>query len=328
VSGDDQTAAKRKVLLCALAFGVAAIVLPWVGPGPLSLSRVLQKRSPDAFIFLQLRLTRTLLALFAGGALSLGGTLFQAVLRDSLATPYTLGVSTGASFGAVVIICLGWQTIWGIPATWVGALAGAFLVLVVVMSAAARNRHISTFGLLLTGIAVNSVCSSFILLFYSLAGVTRSFSISRWLIGSVDATSYSSLGIFVLVVSVTAYFVIAQASGWNLLSVDEQWAASRGVNVQSLVVKGYVSGSVLTAAAIALTGPIGFVGLIVPHIVRARITSDHRILMPCAFLLGGTLLALCDAVGRVVLAPAEIPAGVTLALLGGPYLVWLVRERI
>jgi len=136
------------------------------------------------------------------------------------------------------------------------------------------------------------------------------------------------LGVFVLVVTVTAYFVIAQASGWNLLSVDEQWAASRGVNVQSLVVKGYVSGSVLTAAAIALTGPIGFVGLIVPHIVRARISSDHRILMPCAFLLGGTLLALCDALGRVVLAPAEVPAGVTLALLGGPYLVWLVRERI
>ena len=95
-----------------------------------------------------------------------------------------------------------------------------------------------------------------------------------------------------------------------------------------LIVRELALRGPLTAAAIALTGPIGFVGLIVPHIVRARITSDHRILMPCAFLLGGTLLALCDAVGRVVLAPAEVPAGVTLALLGGPYLVWLVRERI
>jgi iron complex transport system permease protein len=161
-----------------------------------------------------------------------------------------------------------------------------------------------------------------------LAGVTRSFSISRWLIGSVNATSYSSLAFFVSVVTIAALFVISQASGWNLLSVDEQWAASRGVNVQGLIMKGYVSGSVLTAAAIALTGPIGFVGLIIPHLVRARITSDHRILMPCSFLLGGTLLALCDAAGRVVLAPAEVPAGVILALLGGPYLVWLVRERI
>ena len=328
MKGFVQIGAQRNVLSCVFAFCVAALILPWIGPGSLSLDRVLHNQAPDALIFVQLRVTRTLLALFAGGALSLGGTLFQAVLRDALATPYTLGVSTGASLGAVIVICLGWQTIWGVPSTWIGSLAGAFVVLIVVMSAAARHRHISAFGLLLTGIAVNSVCSSFILLLYSLAGVTRSFSISRWLIGSVDATSYSSLAFFVSVVTIAALFVISQASGWNLLSVDEQWAASRGVNVQGLIMKGYISGSVLTAAAIALTGPIGFVGLIIPHLVRARITSDHRILMPCSFLLGGTLLALCDAAGRVVLAPAEVPAGVILALLGGPYLVWLVRERI
>ena len=100
------------------------------------------------------------------------------------------------------------------------------------------------------------------------------------------------------------------------------------MRVRSLLLEGYVSGSVLTAGAIALTGPIGFVGLIVPHVVRGRISSDHRILMPCAFLLGGTLLAICDALGRVILAPSEVPAGVTLALLGGPYLIWLVRERL
>jgi iron complex transport system permease protein len=328
VSDFHQPRAKRKVLLCVLAFFICSVVLPWVGPGTLSLRRVIAYQPPDTFIFVQLRLTRTLLALFAGGALSLGGTLFQAILRDALATPYTLGVSAGASLGAVTIICLGWQTIWGVPATWVGALAGSFLVLLLVMSAAARRRRISAFGLLLTGIAVNSICSSLILLLYSLAGVSRSFSVSRWLIGSVDATSYTSLFVFVVVVSITACFVITQASGWNLLSVDEQWAASRGVSVNSLLIKGYVSGSVLTAAAIALTGPIGFVGLIVPHMVRARISSDHRILMPCVFLLGGTLLAACDAVGRVILSPAEVPAGVALALLGGPYLVWLVRERI
>jgi iron complex transport system permease protein len=144
----------------------------------------------------------------------------------------------------------------------------------------------------------------------------------------VDATSFGSLGVFVTVVVATAIFVIAQARSWNLVSVDEQWAASRGVGVRSLLVKGYVSGSVLTAGAIALTGPIGFVGLIVPHMVRARLSSDHRILMPCAFLLGGVLLAFCDALGRVILSPAEVPAGVILALLGGPYLVWLVRERL
>jgi iron complex transport system permease protein len=324
----DKAEAQLTVLVCVLVFCAAAITLPWVGPGGIRLHSLITHQAPDTYIFWQLRVTRTLLALFAGGALSLGGTLFQAVLRDALATPYTLGVSTGASLGAVAVICLGWDTILGVPALWVGALAGALAVVLLVMSAAAPKRRVSAFGLLLTGVAVNSVCSSIILLLHSLAGVSRSFSISRWLIGSIDATSYSSLSIFVCVVCITSVFVIFQAKSWNLLSVDEQWAASRGVKVQTLMVTGYIAGSVLTAAAIALTGPIGFIGLIVPHLLRVRITSDHRVLMPCAFLLGGTLLAVCDAVGRMVLAPAEVPAGVTLALLGGPYLVWLVRERM
>jgi iron complex transport system permease protein len=320
--------AQKKISVCIAAFCLAAVVLPWFGPGPLHIRETLHFESMDSYIFRQLRVTRTLLGLFAGGALSLAGTLFQAVLCDPLAEPYTLGVSTGASLGAVIAISFGWSLFFGVPATWVGALTGAATVLVVVMGVAARQRHISAFGLLLTGIAVNSVCASLILLLYSLAGVTRSFSISRWLIGSVDATSYGSLAVFALIVMVVSLWVIAQAKDWNLMTVDEQWAASRGVHARSVLLKGYVSGSVLTAGAIALTGPIGFVGLIVPHMVRGRISPDHRILMPCSFLLGGILLASCDALGRIVLAPAEVPAGVILALLGGPYLIWLVRERL
>jgi iron complex transport system permease protein len=320
--------AQRNVVFCLLVFCLSALALPWVGPGPLHVRDTLHYGSLEFYIFVQLRVTRTLLALFAGGALSLGGALFQAMLRDALATPYTLGVSTGASLGAVVMISFGWSVLWGIPATWIGALAGAAAVLVMVMGVAARQRRISAFGLLLTGVAVNSVCGSLILLLYSLAGVAHSFSISRWLIGSVDATSYESLVIFASVVIIVSGVVTAQAKYWNLMAVDEQWAASRGVRVRSLLLEGYISGSVLTAGAIALTGPIGFVGLIVPHMVRGRISSDHRVLMPCAFFLGGTLLAVCDALGRVVLAPAEVPAGVVLALLGGPYLIWLVRERL
>jgi len=322
----DET--QKSVVFCLAVFCLAALILPWIGPGSLHVRDTLRFGSLDSYIFLQLRMTRTLLALFAGGALSLAGALFQAMLRDALATPYTLGVSTGASLGAVVMISFGWSVLWGIPATWIGAMVGAGAVLVMVMGVAAKQRRISAFGLLLTGVALNSVCGSLILLLYSLAGVARSFSISRWLIGSVDATSYGSLAVFAVVVIAVSSLVIAQAKNWNLMSVDETWAVSRGVRVRTLLLEGYVSGSVLTAGAIALTGPIGFVGLIVPHMVRGRISSDHRILMPCAFFLGGTLLAVCDALGRVVLAPAEVPAGVILALLGGPYLIWLVRGRL
>lgn len=320
--------ARNSLALSVFVFMGAALVLPWVGAGPISLERVLRHEAPDYGILVQLRISRTLLALVAGGALSLAGALFQAMLRDALATPYTLGISAGASLGAVVCIAAGWETLFGIPVTWIGALAGAFGVLALVIGGSFKRRQISAFSLLLTGIAINSVCAAFIIILSSFAGMSRSFSIARWLIGSIDATSYRSLGALTVVVSITSIFVLSQARSWNLLAIGERWAASRGVRVGSLLGSGYVAGSVLVAGAIALTGPIGFVGLIVPHLVRSRISPDHRILMPCVFFFGGALLAFCDALGRIVMPPAEIPAGAVLALIGGPYLVWVIRQRI
>jgi iron complex transport system permease protein len=321
-------AARNSLVLSVVVFLGAGLFLPWIGAGSISLSRVLRHQAPDYDILVQLRISRTLLALVAGGALSLAGALFQAMLRDALATPYTLGISTGASLGAVAVIAAGWETFFGIPATWIGALAGAFTVLALVIGGGSKRRQISAFSLLLTGIAINSVCAAFIIILSSFAGMSRSFSIVRWLIGSIDATSYSSLAVLTVVVLITGSFVLTQARSWNLLAVGERWAASRGVRVGRLLTTGYVAGSVLVAGAIALTGPIGFVGLIVPHLVRSRISPDHRILMPCVFFFGGALLAFCDALGRIVIPPAEIPAGAVLALIGGPYLVWVIRQRI
>jgi iron complex transport system permease protein len=314
-------------MLFAVAFCAAALVLPFVGPFGLSLDRVRARQEPDWSILVQLRLTRTVLGLFAGGALSLAGTLFQAMLRDALATPYTLGISAGASLGAVVAIWLGWQQIAGIPSIWVAALAGAGIVLALVVGAALRERRVSSFSLLLSGLAANSVCSALIIVIYGLVGATRSLAISRWLIGSVDSVDYPALGAFVAVVTVAGVIVMRQARAWNLMAVDPSWAATRGARVGRLTMSGYGAGSLLTAVTVALTGPIGFVGLIVPHLIRTRIGADHRVLMPCAFLGGGVLLASCDAIGRVVTAPSEIPAGAVMAILGGPYLVWVLRQR-
>jgi iron complex transport system permease protein len=319
--------ARYSLALSLGVFLVAALVLPWVGAGPIDPARVWHHQAPDYEILIQLRLSRTLLALIAGGALSLAGALFQAMLRDALATPYTLGISAGASLGAVAVIAIGWETFLGIPMTWIGALVGAFGVLVLVIGGAFRQRQISAFSLLLTGIAINSICAALILILSSFAGMSRSFSITRWLIGSIDATSYISLAVLAIVVLLVSTIIFSQARSWNLLAVGERWAASRGVRVGALLAQGYILGSILVAGAIALTGPIGFVGLIVPHLVRSRISPDHRLLMPSAFLLGGALLAFCDAIGRVIVPPAELPAGAALALIGGPYLVWIIRQR-
>lgn len=319
---------RNGILIAALLFLASAFILPWIGPFAIHPEQIIRRSAPDYAIFVELRVPRTLLALVAGGALSLAGALFQAMLRDALAEPFTLGISAGASLGAVTVLAFGWQTLAGIPATWLGAMVGAFGALALVMSGAMEGRQISAFGLLLSGMAINSVCSALIIVLHGLAGITRSFSIARWLIGSVDSISYTSLATLTAVVLVCAAVIVWQAKSWNLLAVGEQWASARGVRVQVALRRGYFAGSMLVAGAIALTGPIGFVGLIVPHAVRSRISPDHRVLMPCAFLLGGSLLAVCDTLGRLIHPPDEIPAGAILALLGGPYLVWLIRKRL
>jgi len=305
----------------------AAVLLPLVGPFALDLHRVRARQEPDWSIFVQLRVSRTLLGLFAGGALALAGTLFQAMLRDALATPYTLGISAGASLGAVLAIWFGWQEVAGIPAIWVAALSGSAVVLALVVGAALRQRQLSSFSLLLSGLAANSVCSAFIIVILGTVGTTQSFSIARWLIGSLDSVDYTALAAFLGVITLASIAVVRQARVWNLMAVGPSWAATRGAQVTRLNLIGYGAGSVLTATTVALTGPIGFVGLVVPHLVRTRIGADHRVLMPCAFLGGGILLAACDAIGRIVMAPSEVPAGAVMAILGGPYLVWVLRQR-
>ena len=319
--------ARLWIAAAALAFCAAAVLLPFLGPSPLDLSRVWRREEPDWSILVQLRLSRTLLGLFSGAALALGGSVFQAMLRDALATPDTLGVSAGASLGAVAAIAMGWHLVAGVSGIWAGALAGAAGVLVLVVAAATQKSDVSAYGLLLAGVATNSVCWALILLIHSLSGLSQSFAISRWLIGSLDAIDYRALALFVGAVIAAAILVVRRARLWNLLAVGEAWASTRGGDVRRLLRFGYIAGSFLAASTVALTGPIGFIGLVVPHLVRVRVSADDRVLMPCAFFFGGVLLASCDAVGRVILAPAEVPAGAITACIGGPYLMWLLRRR-
>ena len=286
------------------------------------------RQEPDWSILVQLRVSRTLLGLFAGGALALAGTLFQAMLRDALATPYTLGISAGASLGAVVAIWLGWQQIAGVPAIWVAALAGAAIVLVLVVGAALQQRRVSSFSLLLVRARrqqrvlrahhrhLRPRRRDAVVLDLPVADRQPRLGGLRGARRLRRRSSRSRPSV-----------VMRQARSWNLMAVDPSWAATRGARVTQLTLSGYGAGSVLTAATVALTGPIGFVGLVVPHLIRTRIGADHRVLMPCAFLGGGVLLAGCDAIGRVVMAPSEVPAGAVMAILGGPYLVWVLRQR-
>ena len=309
------------ILLSFLAIVVVGLIAPLIGSTHIDLGRAFSHVSPDYEILFFARLPRVLLALLGGAALSMTGVLFQCMLRDPLAEPYTLGVSSGASVGAVLGICFGFRAIGLL------SLGGAAAVLLIVLGVAMQGRRLSSFTLLLTGVTMNSMSFAIIMFLHNLATFSQSFAISRWLMGGLDAVEYSTLGWLAAAILPVSVVVTMKARQWNLLAVGDDWAASRGVSTSYLTTFGYVAGSVLTGLVTSLTGPIGFVGLIVPHALRLRLGADHRVLLPCSFLLGGAFLCVCDTLSRTVMAPTDIPVGVLTALAGGPFFIWMLRSR-
>jgi iron complex transport system permease protein len=312
---------RGSVAASALIVIVVAVVAPLVGSTHIDLADAFAGVSPDHEIFFYARLPRVLLALLGGAALSITGVLFQCMLRDPLAEPYTLGVSSGASVGAVLAICLGFS------ATGLASLVGAALVLVIVVAMSVDGRRMSSFTLLLTGVTMNSIAFAIILFLHSIASFSQSFAISRWLMGGLDAVPYSTIAWLAAIVLPVMVIVTMRAPQWNLLAVGEEWAQSRGVSTTALTTFGYIAGSVLTGLVTALTGPIGFVGLIVPHALRLKFGADHRTLMPCAILLGAAFLTICDTLSRTMIPPTDIPVGVLTAMGGGPFFLWLLRSK-
>jgi len=311
----------------ALFLCVVLAVTPLIGSSDATLARALAGESPDYEILFGVRLPRVLLAALAGGALALAGVIFQALLRDALATPFTLGVSNGAALGAVVAICFGLRTIGGVPALWLCALIGALTTMWVVVGVATEGRRMSSFTLLLTGVTINSICMAVILFLHYSAGLTQSFAIVRWLMGGIDSPAPLTLVLLGAAVGLSFVLTMWKANELNLLAVGEEWALTRGVNLGVLMKFAFLLGSLLTAVVTSMTGPIGFIGLLVPHGMRLAVGADHRVLAPVSFLVGAGFLALCDTAARTLLAPAEIPVGVITATLGGPFFIWLLRSR-
>jgi len=314
----------RAARVAAFSFGALALALvlaPLVGSTPISFDRAFAGLSPDREILFLARLPRVLMAALAGLALSVAGVLFQSLLRDALATPFTLGISSGASLGAVAALAFGW------PAPWLFAFGGAALTLLIVLGVASDNRRVSPFTLLLAGVTVNSVALALILFLQAVAPYGRSIVITRWLMGGIEAESYSTIAwLAVAILPVTA-LAFSRSRAWNLMTGGEEWAAARGVDAARVTLFGYLAGSLLAGAVAAFTGPIGFVGLIVPHALRLLLGADHRVLLPASAFLGAAFLIACDTVARSAFAPSEIPVGVVTALLGGPLFVWLLRRK-
>jgi iron complex transport system permease protein len=312
-------------LVAAMAVGVA------FGSGPAGLADALSPGTRAHDIVIDIRLPRVLLGALAGAGLAAVGAAFQGVLRNPLAEPYLLGVSGGAALGATAAIAGGLGAlpvigVAGVPAAaFTGGLGATALVWALVRAGQAGGSAI-----LLAGVVINSIAWAAILLIEALVDPDRLQSLVWWLMGYLDVPTWPALAFAAGYCALGIGVLVADAGRINLLSLGDEAAASLGVNVRSLERRALFACAAVVGAIVSVTGPVGFVGLVVPQALRRVIGPDLRVLLPASLLAGGAMLVACDALVRVLgpVIHTEVPVGAVTALLGGPvFLALLVRPR-
>ena len=336
------TAARRpigvRVAMTTAVFGALALVTivaaPLVGSTAISLTRVFDGSIPfadniDAQIFWVARMPRVLAGALVGAALAAAGVVFQAMLRNPLATPFTLGVSAGASLGAMLALVLGLPVTagWLSPIPLASLVGAALAASVVYRLATLEGRAMSTTVLLLAGVTLNSFFSALIMFVQYIADFAQVYRATRWLMGDLDVGSFTPIAAAVPLMVIAFGMFALLPSSLNLLSLGGDAAAARGVDVARTQRLAFISASLATSAAVSLAGPIGFIGIVVPHLVRLMVGVDHRVVVPASALFGAAFLVVCDLGARTLLAPIEIPVGVITAMLGGPFFLWLLVRK-
>ena len=311
-----------------MVLAVAIVLLmPFVGMEWIPFGVVFGDASDDiqTTIFWDIRVPRVLTAFLAGSALAISGMAFQAMFRNPLATPFTLGVSSGASLGAAIAVTLGLHfSLLGVTATTLLAFIGAMASVTLVYGLTHMRQGFSTGTMLLAGVAVSFFFSSLILFLQYSAELYNSFRMLRWVMGGLGLVGYDSFFSIVPFVVMGSAVLLYLIHELNLLLAGDDLAMSRGVDVRMTKRILFIVTSLMVGSVVAVCGPIGFIGMMVPHMCRLLIGSDHRYLAPASFLFGGAFLTVCDTFARTVLAPAELPVGVVTAFLGGPFFLWLL----
>jgi len=313
--------------LLVLAVAVALVA----GPSGIGMREVVtalrgDATGPAADIVLRVRLPRVLLGAGVGASLAVAGVLFQALLRNPLADPFVLGVSGGAALGGVAVLSLGAGFGLGYAAVPPAAFAGALITTLLLYAVAGAHGRLSPTQLLLTGVVFNAFASAAIVFLASLAGLTEGASLFLWLIGSLSAVRADVAGWLAgfLLIGVGVALVLARSL--NLLTLGSDAAAQLGVDVERDQRVLLLATSVMVGAAVAAAGLVGFVGLIVPHVLRLLVGPDHRLLVPAAALGGAAFLVVCDTLARTLPGGRELPVGAITAVVGGPLFLWLLRR--
>lgn len=322
---------KKSIIVISLFAAVIILVVsPFIGMESISVSSIFNSNisSIKSEIFWRIRIPRILISFIAGSSLAVSGMVFQSMFRNSLATPFTLGVSSGAAFGAALYVKLGIVfSILGITGQTLFAFAGAILSISLVYLLSKFRSGFSVGTMLLAGVAINFFFSSFILFIQFVSDFASSYRIIRWLMGGFEIIGYSDIYNVLPFITIGIVIIIFLSTELNLLSLGEDIAISRGVNLNKVKNILFFATSLMVSGVISVVGPIGFVGMMVPHISRLVIGSDHKNLAFLNIFLGGAFLVLCDTLSRILIAPAEIPVGVITALLGGPFFLWLLISR-
>jgi len=277
-------------------------------------------------IVTKLRVPRVLLGLLVGSALAVSGVAMQGLFRNPLASPYVLGIASGASTGAALVILFASSSVLLLPA---GAFAGAAAAVSIVYGLArGRDRRTSIFTLILAGVAVGALFSAItsFLIFLSSGGEKLS-DVLFWIMGGLGRANWTAITILAPIVGVGLATVFFFARDLNALSLGEEGAIHVGVNPDALTRWLLALTTILTAAAVALAGTIGFIGLVIPHVMRLLVGPDHRRLVPVSALAGGCFLVWSDIVARTIVAPAELPVGIITAFLGAPFFLYLLKTR-
>ncbi len=316
----------KLTIISILTFS-SLLVCPFIGIKTFSLQEIVSKEE-FRFIFFQIRIPRTLAAFFTGGGLAVAGMVFQALFRNPLASPYTLGVSGGASLGAALCLAAGaGSSIMGISVVSLGAIAGAVLSMVLIYGFL-LSRESNSATLVLAGVVVSTVCSGLIMFIHQISPLQHAFQIMRWTMGGVDGITYQLLMIMLIPVLLFFLVVTILLPQLDQFITGDEIAYTRGVNIR-LSRNVLISATTLAVGfMVATCGPIGFVGIIAPHACRIIIPGvRHRMLALCSFLIGASFLTISDTIARVLVPPAEIPVGIITAIFGGPFFLIVLFRR-
>jgi iron complex transport system permease protein len=319
------------VLAALVALAVVVLVAaPLIGPVSVPFAAFSDPfgSEPISRILWQIRIPRVIAAFLGGAGLALGGAVFQAVFRNPLATPYVLGVAAGASLGVAVVARIGiGVVVLGLGLQAWAALAGSVLAVAVVWLLTRLRPGAATSTLLLAGVSLNFFFSSLILFLQYTASMGDSYRLVRWLMGGLGGVDASAALQMVPFVGVGLVVILRYGRELDLLAGGSEIAASRGVSVSETRTVLFVATSVMIGGVVAACGPIGFVGMMAPHICRLLLGPGHRLLLPASAVFGGAFLVFCDTAARMLIAPTELPVGIITAFLGAPFFLWLLLRK-